>query len=587
MLGQLKYVKTGYHRDRGCMEGTRKSLLEQIRAWAINGSEQTDGVNTYWIYGLPGIGKTSLAHSICASLHDQKQLAGAFFCRRDDQELSEPRNILPTLIHKLAILFPPFRNVVAEYLGKDPNVTPEEMRHTLFLEFIRKLPRLPEKTLVFVIDAFDECGNAQSRLDILRALTDAATQAPWLKVIITSRPEVDIQRFFDGPAQLSHLRYDLTVDKETTSDLRIFTEDRLSRVAVLRCLQPPWPNQVRLDGVVTRAAGLFIFIETLALTLEHCHDPTALLGAALQDSAGPGLTSLYGLYSSIVRARRVPSNAEFRRVIGVLLITAAYRPLCEETIAELTGVRHDLVKMWVADLGSMLYRDEGASGGIRVRHLSISDFFMSHDCHADYRVNLQDTNLDLGIVCLKKMVEQLRFNICQLEDSRLANADVEDLPTRIKENIPDALQYSSLYWSNHLCFTPDTGDPRVREILREFFEGPRPLFWIEVLSIMGMLRIGLPSLRKVTSTIVKVSMAPVCCHRYSKVILTCCRTPIWDFWKEFRTFIVLWSPSALQSLSAPHTPMFRRDHSCHQIHPYQPSLAKILLKASRCKEDDC
>ena len=511
------------------MEGTRKSLLEQVKAWVANGSEQTNGVNTYWIYGLPGIGKTSLAHSICASLHDQQQLAGSFFCRRDDQELSEPRNILPTLIHKLAILFPPFRSVVAECLRKDPNVTPESMRHTDFLDFIRKLPRPPEKTLVLVIDAFDECGSTHRRLDILRALTDAAKQAPWLKVIITSRPEVDIQRFFDGPAQLSHLRYDLTADQETTSDLRIFAEDRFSRVAVLRCLELPWPSRLLLDGVAARAAGLFIFIETLALTLEHCHDPTALLGATLQDSAGPGLTSLYGLYSSIVRARRVHNNAEFRRVIGVLLITAPYRPLCEETIAELTGVRPDLVKMWVADLGSMLYRDEGASGGIRVRHLSISDFFVSHDCHADYQINRQDVNLELGIVCLKKMVEQLRFNICQLEDSRLANADVKDLPTRIKENISDVLQYSSLYWSDHLCFTPDTGDPRVWEILREFFEGPRPLFWIEVLSIMGMLLVGLPSLRKVTSTLVKVSMAPGGCHGYSKVIRTCCRTPIWGF----------------------------------------------------------
>jgi hypothetical protein len=507
LLGRLKYVKTGYHRDLCCMEGTRKSLLKQVRAWVTNGSEEADGKNTYWIYGLPGIGKTSLAHSICASLHDEEQLAGAFFCRRDDQELSEPRNILPTLIHKLAILFPPFRSIVAECLRKDPNITPESMRHTLFLEFIRKLPRLPKKTLVFVIDALDECGSTQSRPDILRALTDAAAHAPWLKVIITSRPEVDIQRFFDRSTQLSHLRYDLTADNETTSDLRTFAEDRFNRVASNRCLQSPWPELSLFDGVISRAAGLFIFIETLALSLELCHDPTELLKTSLQDSASPGLTSLYRLYSSIVRARRVKSNAEFRRMIGVLLITAPHRPLCEETIAELTGVRPDLVKMWVADLGSMLYRDEGAGGGVRVRHLSISDFFVSDDCQADYKVNPQDANVDLGIACLEEMVENLRFNICGLEDSRLANADVKDLESRIKENISDALQYSSLYWSNHLCFTPDTGEGRVWDMLRKFFEGPYALFWVEALSIMGMLRIGVPSLRELTSKLVKVSTA--------------------------------------------------------------------------------
>ena len=124
------------------------------------------------------------------------------------------------------------------------------------------------------------------------------------------------------------------------------------------------------------------------------------------------------------------------------------------------------------------------------------------------------------------MLEQLRFNICKLDDSRLANDDVKDLPTRIKENISDVLQYCSVYWSDHLCFAPDTGDRRVWESLRKFFEGPYALFWIEVLSLMGLLGVGVPSLRKVTSTLVKVSMATACSHRHSKVILPCCRVLI-------------------------------------------------------------
>jgi hypothetical protein len=509
LLSRLKDIKTGYVRDRCCMKDTRESILGQIIAWV---TDQTDGGNTYWIYGLPGIGKTSLAHSICASLDDKEQLAGAFFCRRDDQELKEPINILPTLIRKLAILFPPFRSIVAECLGNNPNVTPESMQPTLFLDFIRKLPRIPEKTLVFVIDALDECGSTESRPGVLKALTDVTKHAPWLKVIITSRQEVDIQRFFDGHTQLPHLRYDLTADEQTTSDLRIFAKHRFNRVRSKRHLKSPWPEPSLFDRLITRAAGLFIFIETLAHVLEHCRDANELVARTLHDSTGPGLASLYGLYASIVGARRVDSSAEFQRVIGVLLIAAPYRPLCEETISELAGVNLDLVKMWVDDLGSMLYRDEGASGGIRVRHLSISDFFVREDCQADYQVNPRDANVELGIACLEKMIEQLRFNICGLEDSRLANADVKGLASRIKENISDALQYSSLYWSNHLCFTPDTSNERVGDTLMKFFEGPYALFWIEVLSIMGMFRIGVPSLRKLTSKLVKVSAAPTCCN---------------------------------------------------------------------------
>ena len=337
LLSRLKDVKTGYGRDLCCMDGTRKYILEQIIAWASDGLEQTDGGNTYWIYGLPGIGKTSLAHSICASLHDKEQLAGAFFCRRDDQELKEPINILPTLIHKLAILFPPFRSIVAECLRNNPNVRPESMRPALLLDLLRKLPRLPKRTLVFVIDALDECGSTESRPGVLRALTDATAYAPWLKVIITSRQEVDIQRFFDSPTQLPHLRCDLTTDEETTSDLQIFARHRFDRVVSTRGLQSPWPEPSLFDKLISRAEGLFIFIETLARALVDCEDATELLTRTLYDSASPGLASLYGLYASIVSARRVPTSAKFRQVVGVLLITAPYRPLCEKTIAARAG----------------------------------------------------------------------------------------------------------------------------------------------------------------------------------------------------------------------------------------------------------
>ena len=160
-------------------------------------------------------------------------------------------------------------------------------------------------------------------------------------------------------------------------------------------------------------------------------------------------------------------------------------------------MKPNLVEKWVDALSSLLYRDEGAYGAIRVRHLSISDFFLSDHC--DYQVNLREAHAQQGTSCLETMVKELRFNICKLDDSRLANNDVKDLQSRIEENISDPLQYSSLYWSSHLCFSSDSADrvPRALGKLNGFFEGLYPLFWIEVLSIIGMVPIGAPCLRKV------------------------------------------------------------------------------------------
>ena len=488
------------------MEGTRQFILNHTMDWVTIPQER----NTYWFYGLPGIGKTSLAHSICAGLHDQQQLAGAFFCQRDDPDLSEPRNILPTLIHKLARIFPPFRSIVAERLRKDPNLTPKSMKDNLFLDFISSLHRVPEHTLVFVIDALDECGTSQTRPGILKVLSDATAQAPWLKVIITSRPEVDIQRFFDAPGRSSHLRYDLAADQEANADLRTFARNQFDSVASKWHISAPWPEEPLLNRVISRANGLFIVIKTFVLVLEKCEDPEECLEATLQGSSDAGLEFLYRLYSHTLEARIGPTSiAAFQRMIRVLLSTAPHGPLCEEAIAKLAGVKLNIIEKWVDDLSSLLYRDKGANGCIRVRHLSIADFFVSD--HYEYRVNLQDANVQLGIACLETMIEQLRFNICNLGNSRLANAEVGDLPARVKENISGALRYSSLYWSNHLCFTPDNDERRTWECLKEFFEGLYPLFWIEVLSIMEMVATGAPSLRRVIAW-ANVSKAPARRH---------------------------------------------------------------------------
>ena len=511
-LRRLKPVETGYNRTFRCMDGTRQSLLNHIVDWVTNKTshENIQQSNTYWFYGSPGIGKTSLAHSICASLHERNLLAGTFFCRRDDPNLSDPLNILPTLIHKLAIIIPPFRTIVAKHLRDDPNLTPQSMKGSVFLDFICSLPCPPEHTLVFVIDALDECGDHRSRPGILKVLTSAAAQVPWLKIIITSRTEVDIQHFFDTLTQASYISYDLATDQDASSDLRTFARSQFGLVGSLWHLDARWPEESDFDKVISRANGLFIFIKTLVRSLERCKDPEESLKDALKDSAGTGLESLYDLYSSILKAQIVDNNVEFQSMIGVLLTTSPYRALCDETIAELAGVKPNLVKRWVDALSSLLYRDEAANRGVRVRHLSVYDFFLSDRC--DYQVDVRDVDVQLGIVCLQVMTTQLRFNICKLDDSRLANVDISDLSSRVKENVSDPLQYSCLHWLNHLGFPPATRDQRmlVLESLKEFFEGLYPLFWVEVLSIMEAVSIGVPSIRRLLSW-VRVSTS-TCCY---------------------------------------------------------------------------
>jgi hypothetical protein len=528
---RLKPTRTSYNHTLCCMEGTRQSILNQVTAWVANGSEPS---NTYWIYGLPGIGKTSLSHSICKRLDERNQLIGSFFCQRDDTNSSEPRNILPTLIYKLAEIFPNFRGIVAERLRSKPNLTTESMDEAHFLDFIVSMPDQPnEHSRAFVIDALDECGNNRSRQDVLKALTDVAARAPWLKIIITSRPEADIERFFRGLTGSSHSSYDLAADQKASDDLRAFTRSQFAEVASLWGLPKSWPEESDFNRVISRANGLFIFIKTLILALENCEDAEESLKEVVYGSAGIGLESLYGLYSSILKAH---SNIRgFWRMI-VVITTAQHRALCGESIAKLAGVKPNLVGKWVDALSSLLYRDKGVNGAIRVRHLSISDFFLSDRC--EYQVNLREAHAQQGIACLETMVQGLRFNICNIEDSRLANADIGDLPSRVKQNVSDPLQYSCLHWSNHLCSSANR-DERLLVLggLKKFFGGLYPLFWVEVLSIMGMVPIGVQSVRRLLSW-VRVSTSQLASSLQFKLIRIGGRMRIQHFLREFRIFVI-------------------------------------------------
>ena len=270
LLTRLKRVETGYDLTLCCMEGTRETLLNRIMAWVANESEWS---NIYWIHGLPGIGKTSLAHSICKRLHNKQRLAGVFFCQRDDANMSEIRNILPALISTFAETFPPFRAIVADRLRSDPYLTSKSMTDSLFLDLICNLPRHPKHTLVIVIDALDECGDARKRPVLLKVLTEAASHAPWLKIIVTSRPEDEIQKFFNSLPRSSYLRFDLATDQEAEADLQTFARSQFDLVAQMWCFPTTWPEQPFFDRVISQANGLFIFIKTLVLILTECEDP--------------------------------------------------------------------------------------------------------------------------------------------------------------------------------------------------------------------------------------------------------------------------------------------------------------------------
>jgi hypothetical protein len=89
------------------------------------------------------------------------------------------------------------------------------------------------------------------------------------------------------------------------------------------------------------------------------------------------------------------------------------------------------------------------------------------------------------------MLEKLKFNICNLETSYLANEDVPNLASRIAKNIPASLFYACQFWGDHL--ERIALDREAYTKLESFFND-KFLFWLEVLSLTKAVGLASPSL---------------------------------------------------------------------------------------------
>ncbi|KAF8585270.1 hypothetical protein K439DRAFT_1269196, partial [Ramaria rubella] len=86
----------------------------------------------------------------------------------------------------------------------------------------------------------------------------------------------------------------------------------------------------------------------------------------------------------------------------------------------------------------------------------------------------------LALRCLSAM-QNLKQNICGIEDKTMYNSEVKDLPHHIMHCIPPHLQYACHHWASHLehALLSET----LMELLYVFCS-KYMLFWIEVGSLL-------------------------------------------------------------------------------------------------------
>ena len=481
----------------------------------------------YWLNGLAGTGKSTIAQTIAERFFADERLGASFFCSRDFEDRRDLRYIFPTLAFQLAHKYPEFRSILIPLLQSNPDIVHESLYNQMETLIVGLLGSSGISTVI-VIDALDECGDEDPQSAILSVMGRLVEGIPNVKFLITGRPEPRIRSGF----RLGLLRplTDVFVLHEVepsivNADIRLFLEHGLHELARRRGVeQDGWPTDEQLDLLCERAAGLFVYAVATLKFLDHAFTPPSkkldIIIRAPENTTHEGKakirpsTTLDSLYLSSFQdafsGMDIEDDKKVRLVIGAVVLVV--NPLTPSAIATLVNLEKQEVTGLLQLIHSFLKLPDNPKSPVLPFHKSFPDFITDPLRCSDKRFHIppEAGHLELTLNCLKLMSNGLGQNLLSLPSYAL-NSEVTDLQTRIDNHISAALQYACRSWCNHLIRV--RGDitaiiPALHGFLQERF-----LAWLEVLSVMGATRDAIFALEKLMPWIWEVCLvSPTVSH---------------------------------------------------------------------------
>ncbi len=114
-IEQKRFGSSHVPKERG------EEVLKTIQDWATNVDDDREHI--FWLNGLAGIGKSTIAMTIAEWAHAEKKiLGGSFFFARDVTELSNPALVFPTLAFQLAQFNPRYKRALSDVLQEEKDV---------------------------------------------------------------------------------------------------------------------------------------------------------------------------------------------------------------------------------------------------------------------------------------------------------------------------------------------------------------------------------------------------------------------------------------------------------------------------------
>jgi hypothetical protein len=490
------------HASETCLPGTREQLLLDLAAWFDDRNPARERV--FWLNGLAGTGKTTVARTIAARAHEQGRLAATFFFSRNIAATRAPSVILPTIAYQLAHYQQAFRSFVCTAIASDEDVSTRVIAAQANILFDKiAYVSVSNEPLLIVLDALDECyveGSCEGG-DAIPLLLTKLGSLPHIKILITSRAEDTIKRMFDRMANQLAL-HDIEADI-VQGDIHLYFEHCLTLLAHARKLPLPFPTNGALDELVKRAGTLFIYAATVVKWVSDPKaQPTLRLQQVLEqdvDEVAFQHQMLDGMYTQIlVQAAKTTGNPKpHERVLSKILsaIVLLQEPVPPSALAVLAD-EEQRASVILPLLSAVLLVDNEAP--VRLFHPSFPDYITNEERCKDARflVTRPEGHVRLATRCLELMNNGLRQDICDIRDPSLENSEVVDLEERLACRVPFELRYACQYWHIHLQYAGVFSDSDLLAAL-DMFCTRHLLHWVELLSLLNKLpsaRVELESL---------------------------------------------------------------------------------------------
>ena len=448
-----------------CLPNTRVDLLQEIYSWADGQDERC----IFWLSGLAGTGKSTIARTVARSYYDKQRLAASFFFSRGGGDVGHAGKFVTSLAVQLARNVPVLKQHISDAVVERDDIASQSLRDQwqhLVLRPLSKLhePEAGQRRYIIVIDALDECDNDSNIRIIVQLLAKARSLTKVrVRVLLTSRPEVPIRHGFRQVPEAEH--QDVVLHNISRSiidcDIALFLEHNLQLIAQERCLCAGWPGAEIVVQLVQSAGGLFIWAATACRFIQEGKRFAAkrletILCNRDTTSVAPE-RHLNEIYTTVLKnsiqdyadEEKEEQCRALRYIIGSIAVL--FSPLSAQSLDQLLDVVEG-VRLTLEDLHAILDIPNNRNRPVQLHHPSFRDFLLdSKRCGDDrFYVDEKSTHKKLAHCCLKLMSTPsgLRQDMCNLSDPRVLRREIDE--ETIHRNLPPELQYACRYWVDHL-----------------------------------------------------------------------------------------------------------------------------------------